>query len=155
MNESAIIEFLRQSNYIEGVYDEESLSQAVTAWNFLEDQKVLSIPVMLKTHKILMLNQTLKPNEKGYLRKIPVFIGRHEAMNWKIIPTHLADLSYKMTHYPKLWKEHHIEYEKIHPFVDGNGRTGRMFMNWQRLKAGLPIEIIYEADKQDYYKWFK
>ena len=50
----------------------------------------------------------------------------------------------------------HITYEKIHPFVDGNGRTGRIFMNWQRIKAGLPILIIHEGEEQkEYYKWFR
>ena len=51
-------------------------------------------------------------------------------------------------------KASHIAYERIHPFIDGNGRTGRMFMNWQRLKAGLPILVIKEKEKQEYYKWF-
>jgi Fic family protein len=57
--------------------------------------------------------------------------------------------------YPENWKDHHIRYEHIHPFVDGNGRTGRMFMNWERLKAGLPLLVIKESKKYDYYDWFK
>jgi len=48
----------------------------------------------------------------------------------------------------------HITFEKIHPFIDGNGRIGRIFMNWQRKKAGLPILVIKEAEKQKYYDWF-
>lgn len=54
-----------------------------------------------------------------------------------------------------MMKNHHVEYEIIHPFVDGNGRTGRMFMNWERLKGGLPILVIHEGEEQqEYYKWF-
>ena len=50
----------------------------------------------------------------------------------------------------------HVKYEKIHPFVDGNGRTGRIFMNWWRIKNNLPILVIHEGKEQmDYYKWFK
>ncbi len=50
----------------------------------------------------------------------------------------------------------HVSYEKIHPFVDGNGRTGRMFMNWWRLTNGLPLLIIHEGDEQyNYYQWFQ
>ncbi len=50
----------------------------------------------------------------------------------------------------------HVEYERIHPFVDGNGRTGRMFMNWWRMKNGLPVLVIHEGEEQmDYYQWFK
>jgi Fic family protein len=49
----------------------------------------------------------------------------------------------------------HVQYEKIHPFVDGNGRTGRIFMNWWRINNGLPILVIHEGKEQwEYYKWF-
>ena len=52
-------------------------------------------------------------------------------------------------------KKWHIMFEHIHPFEDGNGRTGRILMNIQRLKIGLPILIIYEKHKFKYYDWFK
>ena len=43
---------------------------------------------------------------------------------------------------------------EVHPFIDGNGRTGRIFMNWWRVKNGLPILVIKETARQEYYKWF-
>jgi Fic family protein len=163
-----ITKFLQESNAIEGVYDEDSLTQAQNAWNYLSDQKEISIHVMCRTHKILMLHQPLYPDEKGYLRKVTVFIGGHEGMNHRIVPTHLAKLAENMndivnngqkedkTFLENITKQHHVLYEKIHPFVDGNGRTGRMFMNWERLKVGLPLLIIHEGEEQqEYYKWFK
>jgi Fic family protein len=51
-------------------------------------------------------------------------------------------------------KEAHIEFEYIHPFVDGNGRVGRMVYNAHRLLLGQPIHIIEESEKNEYYKWF-
>ena len=48
----------------------------------------------------------------------------------------------------------HIGFEKIHPFIDGNGRLGRILMNWQRIQCGLDILVIWEIEKQEYYKWF-
>lgn len=43
--------------------------------------------------------------------------------------------------------ESHITFEKIHPFSDGNGRTGRMVMNYSLLKNGLPPLIIEKENK--------
>lgn len=149
-------EFLRESNAIEGVFDADSLQQATYAWNYLMNQKEMNIHVMCKVHKILMLHQPLQPDQRGYTRRVPVFIGGREALPWKIIPTRLATLSMNMWLHPKHWREHHIEYEKIHPFVDGNGRTGRMFMNWERLKVGEDLLIIHAGKEQTaYYDWFK
>lgn len=165
---SEIEEFISESNAIEGVYDEDSFQQAMYAWSYLMTEESITIPVMLKTHKILMLHQKLYPNEKGYLRTVPVYIGGHEAISHKLIRPQLANLAMNMTDVAqngkrenkefleKLIKDHHVKYEKIHPFVDGNGRTGRMFLNWQRLKVGLPLLIIHEGKEQmEYYHWFK
>ena len=41
----------------------------------------------------------------------------------------------------------HIEFERIHPYQDGNGRTGRMIMNQQLLNAGLLPAIIQDHSK--------
>lgn len=43
--------------------------------------------------------------------------------------------------------ESHINFEKIHPFSDGNGRTGRMVMNYSLLANGLPPLIINHENK--------
>ena len=51
-------------------------------------------------------------------------------------------------------KKDRIWFEKNHPFEDGNGRTGRILLNWQRLQYGLPLLIIESYKKEEYYKWF-
>lgn len=160
--------FLRESNAIEGVYDEDSLNQAIIAWNYLSKETELSHHVVLRTHKILMLHQPLWPNEKGYYRTVPVWVGGREGVQYEKIREELDSwfLDVKTSiNIPgedgKHIKNDHITYEKIHPFVDGNGRTGRMFMNWQRMQAGLPILIIKAdwpkkgGEQYNYYKWFK
>ena len=160
-----IIEFLEQSNAIEGVTDGISLRDAMAAWEYLMTQDTLSTQTVRKVHKILMERQDLDNRYKGRYRICPVYIGNHEAMNFRLIQETLKEWC-KMMNQPASHsaidneleaKFRHVQYEKCHPFIDGNGRTGRMFMNWQRLrKLGLPLLTIHTGVEQyKYYEWFR
>jgi len=99
---------------------------------------------------------------------VPVSIGNKHNIRWENIQILLDDwledvkVSIKI---PGMGGKHiqidHVTYEGIHPFVDFNGRTGRMFMNWERMQAGLPILIIKAdwpkigGEQMEYYKWFQ
>src|SRR4030067_1698517 len=153
-------EFLKESNAIEGVYDGSPSRQARRAWSFLINQDVLSIGAIFHCHKVLMLH--LLGSEKGYFRTRPVWIGGREGMEWSKIPYAMDEwIIDAMTSVTIPGKEgnniklDHISFEKIHPFIDGNGRIGRILLNWQRLKAGLPILVIKDAEKDAYYDWFR
>lgn len=157
--------FLQENNAIESVFDPDSLQQARYAWEYLQTEEKLTGGVILKLHKILMLHQPLRPNERGYWRTIQVGVYKggeliQEAPQWRLVTELIKNwlemaLHFNQVDHPaELIQKLHIQYEHIHPFVDGNGRTGRMLLNWQRLKAGLPLLIIHSENKQDYYKWF-
>lgn len=165
---SDIEEFLRESNAIEAVFDEDALLQAISAWHYLSTIQKLSVGDVLKAHKILMLHQPLMPNERGYFRQVTVRVGSefkhfisvallrdelegllHDMQNPELLPDDPRD-------YDKLCRLHHVIFERIHPFVDGNGRVGRLLYLWQRLKLGLPVHVIHRGKEQmDYYQWFR
>ena len=45
----------------------------------------------------------------------------------------------------------HAEFVKIHPFIDGNGRTARLLMNFEVMKNGYPPIIIKNEERHKYY----
>lgn len=71
--------------------------------------------------------------------KMEQFIKEYEAKKETLHPVELASFV-------------HIEFVGIHPFIDGNGRTSRLLMNLELIKAGFPPVVISVEDRLEYYK---
>lgn len=167
-----INEFLIESNAIEGIYGSESLADAVRAWeygfDFSKKNKKITRSLILDIHRLLLAR--LNPRIAGRLRACNVWIGGErkkftgEAQLLDRLDQWIESSDLFFKNIKKYSKEErvvviqnlHISFEDLHPFEDGNGRTGRLLMNLQRWMAGLPILIIHEGDEQmDYYQWFR
>jgi len=46
----------------------------------------------------------------------------------------------------------HADFVNIHPFKDGNGRTARLIMNFELMRAGFPTVIVPVDARPDYYR---
>ena len=153
-SDTELTEFLTESNAIEGVYDPQSLIQARAAWDFINRQTELNIPNVLATHRYLMEGK-LPPEYLGRFRECQVWVGGREGLPSPLIPSAMENWVIEAKTITPDPKALHIQYERIHPFIDGNGRTGRILMNWMRLKQGLPILIVRAKDVKHYYEWFR
>lgn len=112
---------------------------------------------------IKKLNETINMDIKdtvGY-RKVTVFIrgSDHIPPEPEKVPNLMNYFVYNYNHdeqdiFNKIAK-YHIEFEKIHPFEDGNGRTGRLLLNYELLKANIPPVVIEKDDRVKYFDFLR
>ena len=155
-NIEKILEFIEHSNYIEGVSSPDAFDSSMEAFTEMLGKDVLSLQLVLETHEIMM--RKLNPRIAGRLRSINVRVGHRSCPDYSLVSGLLREWFEAQTVTPVTLDNvilSHIEFEKIHPFEDGNGRIGRMIMNWQLLKAGLEPVVIHEEERHEYYKWFQ
>lgn len=63
--------------------------------------------------------------------------------------------NYNHTEYEDIFQklaQNHIQYERIHPFEDGNGRTGRLILNFELLRNDMPPIVIPKDDRTEYFE---
>jgi Fic family protein len=101
-------------------------------------------------------------SSKGDLRLLNVRAGvsGDSYMNYDKVPAYLKDLckevNSKISDVKSLKEINelafiaHYQLVTIHPFVDGNGRTSRLLMNYIQSYHGQPMTIVFEEDRQQY-----
>ena len=109
------------------------------------------------------LNKIINKNiqETEGFRSIQVFIqgSEHIPPEPEKIPNLMMYYVYNYNHneqniFTKIAR-YHIEFEKIHPFEDGNGRTGRLLINYELLKNNLPPIVIAKEDRIKYFEFLR
>lgn len=125
--------------------------------DFVKDQEPLSERVIKQIHYLLLAD---KKDDRGVYRRVPVRImgAKHEPAQPYLIKPKMEQLlefynNSKEHIIPRLAR-FHIEFEGIHPFIDGNGRTGRLLVNLELMKAGYPPIDIKFTDRIVYYNAF-
>lgn len=133
------------------------------AYNALEKFNPYSIDDLLKAHGLMTEGLVDRPGE---WRNCNVGVMgangaiHHMAPPWDHVPFLMKDLFAWLadSEDPVLVKScvFHYEFEFIHPFPDGNGRTGRLWQtallgSWRKEFYGVPVENIVWAHQQEYY----
>lgn len=117
----------------------------------------ISERIIREIHALVLMN---RPEDKGVYRRIPVKImgAYHEPPQPYLVPVQMerlvADLSHDNRHTIEKAALFHLNFEGIHPFIDGNGRTGRLILNLMLMQAGYPPIDVKFADRRKYYACF-
>lgn len=115
---------------------------------------------ILQLHKLVVMN-TLREDlvsQIGKYRTVQVFIGNSTPPKPQEVPEKMTNLlkwysKNKNKLHPLIVASYfHTEFEKIHPFVDGNGRVGRLLINFILHKNKYPMINIPNSRKFRYYK---
>lgn len=122
----------------------------------------LSEAFIKELHKILKTGTSdsrLSWFSVGDYKKRPNQIGDSETTAPKLVPQEmkklLDDYNKKDTHSIEEIIEFHVNFERIHPFQDGNGRVGRMIAFKECLKNNIVPFIIFDNKKMFYYRGLK
>ena len=119
----------------------------------------LSETVIKNIHALVLMN---RPDDKGVYRRIPVRImGAYtEPVQPYMIEPKMSELltaneerKNTMTDIERI-ALFHLEFEGIHPFIDGNGRTGRLILNLDLIRNGYPPINVKFTDRKRYYDAF-
>ena len=125
--------------------------------DLVKDQVPLSEGIIKQTHYLVLAD---KWEDRGVYRRVPVRImgAKHEPVQPYLIQPKMEQLletySKSTEHILPRLARFHIEFEEIHPFIDGNGRTGRLLVNLELMKAGYPPIDIKFSDRISYYNAF-
>lgn len=182
INEEFIVEYTYNSNAIEGntltlretdlvlrglTIDRKPLKDHMEAvghkeaFDFVSELVKDNVPIsegIIKQIHYLVLAD--KREDRGVYRRVPVRImgAQHEPVQPYLIEPKMEQLLYDFAasteHIVTKLARFHIEFEGIHPFIDGNGRTGRLLVNLELMKYGFPPIDIKFTDRIAYYNAF-
>ena len=185
LNEEFMIEYTYNSNAIEGstltlrettlvlqgvTIDKKPLKEHLEAighkeafyyiCDLVKESAPLAESVIKQIHSLVLMND---PSGRGVYRLLPVRImGATHTPPEPILVPELMDKLIK--DYKKWLKSKnivevvsllHLNFEFIHPFIDGNGRTGRLLVNLVLMQNGFPPIDIKFSDRQKYYDCFE
>ena len=140
-------------------------------WSVAELEKLpVSVRLLCQTHGKLLSGVRGKHKLPGDIRKSQNWIGGSSIRTSKFIPPPPELISDLLSDWEKFWHNEsvsvpilikvaimHYQFETIHPFLDGNGRIGRLFITLQLIERGfltkpiLYLSDYFEQNRQAYY----
>ena len=183
LSEDFMIDYTYNSNAIEGstlTLDETALvlKEGVTiggkplkhhleaighrdAYYYVEDlvrnKTPVSENVIKDIHSLVLMDRQM---DKGIYRSVPVRAGSFHPCQPYEVPLKMERLmiayagEMQSLHIAECAAVFHLMFETIHPFIDGNGRTGRLLLNLELMREGYPPVNVKYTDREKYYNCF-
>ena len=153
-------QMLSRNVSIREVYEAKNLARVMEYKRIRAKDSELSETLILEFHRMLMGGIGDSIAGRFRQRGEYVRVGPHiapapehvERMMENLLIDYASDLDAYFLDKIALF---HLSFEYIHPFCDGNGRLGRVIVNFQLLQLGLPRIIIRNSEKERYYQAFR
>jgi len=142
------------------IFEAKNLARVVSYIDKKAKEQELTLEIILSLHKMLISN--IRDDVAGRFRKENEYVrvGNHIAPNPKEVVNHLEKMlaEYNSASHENIIKriaKLHLAFEHTHPFIDGNGRIGRVINNYLLIREGfVPINIKF-IDRKKYYEAFE
>jgi len=143
----------QNANEVKEVYN------SIDAMDYIQRGFKFNIPSTKRLYYILtkgLLMSDGLPYPKGF-KTVNNIVNNMETTPPESVVLKLTELleyykkNKKRIHPLKLALDFHLKYEQIHPFLDGNGRTGRLIMNKIMMSNGYFPVVIYTENSQAYF----
>ena len=141
------------------VFEAKNLARVMEYIETKAGQKELSTELILLLHRMLLTN--IDDTISGRFRAAGEYVrvGTHVAPGPEHISKKMEEIlieysSHQATYFVDRIAKFHLAFETIHPFNDGNGRIGRVLMNYQLIRLGFPMIIVRNKEKKNYYASF-
>jgi Fic family protein len=131
------------------------------AYYYVEKLVKSKLPVSEKVikdiHSLVLMDRR---EDKGVYRSVPVRVGGFIPCQPYKVPVKMERLildyneNMQTLHVIERAAVFHLMFETIHPFIDGNGRTGRLLLNLELMKEGYPPINVKFTDRERYYECF-
>lgn len=142
------------------IFEAKNLARVMEYFELKRNELSLTSETILLVHKMLIENIDDNIAGRFRMKNEYVRVGSHIAPApehvERMVDAILSEHASNINDYPidKIAK-FHLDFETIHPFLDGNGRIGRVIINFQLNKLGFPNLIIRNKEKKIYYQSFR
>lgn len=160
-----LVEYLEVKGY--GDAAEWVYSQAIRPAGLGQHQQTVTLAEVREIHRaVLAPAWEVSPHPDATPAESPGSYRRHDIrpfpdgmtpITWPLVDAEMAEWAMRVNKldsgalaFPEALAAAHCRFEQIHPFLDGNGRTGRLVLNLVLVRLGFPPAIIYKRDRNRY-----